>query len=72
MSKVKNNGKQTWSVGDRVRIRYHENMEGRIVELYGPLGPGGAQAYRIEFATEPEPTYAAVLEDQLIRVPSSS
>jgi hypothetical protein len=71
-AKKPKNGKLTWNLGDRVRIRYHENLEGRIVELHGPLGPGGAQVYRIEFAMDPEPMYADVREDQLIPIESKS
>lgn len=68
----KNIGKQTWNLGDRVRIRHSVDMEGRIVELRGPLGPGGAEIYRVELSPEPDATYIEVREDQLIRVPSNS
>ncbi len=40
-------------------------MRGRIVELRGPLGPGGAQIYRIRVAFKPKPSYIEVREDQL-------
>lgn len=58
-----------WRLGDRVQIRHNLNMVGRIVEFRGPLGPGGAQIYRIEFSPEPEPLYAEVREDQMIYLP---
>jgi len=60
--------KQSWNLGDRVRLRY-SNWVGRIVEFRGPLGPGGAQIYRIEVESDPEPIYTEVREDQLIRLP---
>jgi hypothetical protein len=69
MPTPKSKDKHEWNLGDRVRIRHHANMIGQIVELRGPLGPGGAQIYRVEFSSDPEPTYAEVREDQLILLP---
>lgn len=52
-------------LGDRVRIRHYAGNLGRVVELRGPLGPGGAQVYRVQVARKPEPTYIELREDQL-------
>ena len=56
-------------VGDRVRIRYYPHLRARIVELRGPLGPGGAQVYDIRVQSEPKPYHVEVLEDQLEVIP---
>jgi hypothetical protein len=61
-----------FKVGDRVRIRPSHGadgyLKGRIVEALGPLGPKGAQIYRIKFRRKP-PGYVEVLEEQLEAVP---
>lgn len=57
-----------FQVGDRVNIRYSE-WRARIVELRGPLGPGGAFVYRIRIPRKPKSRYIEVLEDQLIPIP---
>jgi hypothetical protein len=57
-------------LGDRVKIRY--GMKGRIVEWRGPLGPGGAQIYRVQTRRKPEPVYIEVREDQLILLPAKA
>jgi hypothetical protein len=61
-----------FKVGDRVRIRPSHPAgsfrKGRVVELRGPLGPKGAQVYRIKFRRKP-PGYVEVLEEQLEAVP---
>lgn len=57
-----------WELGARVSIRYYPDMVGRIVELRGPLGPGGAQIYRVRFPRKPKPFYIEVRGDQLIPV----
>ena len=36
-----------------VRVLYYPDMRGRIVELRGPLGPGGAQRNRVRFRRKP-------------------
>jgi hypothetical protein len=56
-------------LGDRVRILHSTGMKGRIVELRGPLGPGGAQIYRVQFRRRPKPAYVEVREDQLELMP---
>jgi hypothetical protein len=57
-----------FKLGDRVRIRYWGFPNCRIVELRGPLGPGGAQIYRVRYRRKPSPAYIEVREDQLTLV----
>jgi hypothetical protein len=57
---------QIWKVGDLVKIRYSGYPRARIVALRGPLGPGGAQVYRVCYKRKPKPAYAEVLGDQLV------
>ena len=47
-----------------------EACAGRIVELRGPLGPGGVQVYRVLVRRKPEPKYIELMEDQLELVPA--
>jgi hypothetical protein len=54
-----------FNLGDRVKIRHSLGRKGRIVELRGPLGPGGAQVYRVLIQRKPK-KYIEVLEDQLV------
>ncbi len=58
------------TLGDRVTIRNSAGMKGRIVELRGPLGPGGVHIYRVQVRRKPTPAYIEVREDQLEAVPS--
>ncbi len=58
-----------FKVGDRVRILHAHWDPGPIVELRGPLGPGGAQVYRVRLRGKPRPAYIEVREDQLVLVP---
>jgi hypothetical protein len=59
-------------LGDHVRVLHHPKMSGRIVELRGPLGPGGAQIYRVRFPRKPKSMYIELREDQLIPIPTSA
>jgi hypothetical protein len=52
-------------LGDHVLIRHGRGLKGRIVELRGPLGPKGAQVYRVRLRKKPHPVYVEVREDQL-------
>jgi hypothetical protein len=52
-------------IGDRVKIRHISPVYGRVVELRGPLGPGGALIYRIMVRKKPTPSYVEVRADQL-------
>ena len=56
-------------LGDRVRIRNYSGKVGRIAELRGPLGPDGAQIYRVLVRRKPQPAYIEVREDQLEALP---
>ena len=57
-------------LGDRVKIRLSGGLSGKVVELRGPLGPGGAQIYRVQVRSKPEPKYIELREDQLDLVPA--
>jgi hypothetical protein len=59
-----------FNLGDRVKIRRSGGMRGRIVELRGPIGPGGIQIYRVLIRRKPEPTYIELREDQLQLAPA--
>jgi hypothetical protein len=48
-----------FKLGDRVKIRLSGGLRGRVVELRGPLGPGGAQIYRVRVSGKAEPTYTS-------------
>jgi hypothetical protein len=50
-------------IGDRVEIKYF--APGVITELRGPLGPDGAQVYRVRYMRKPRPAYIEVLGSQL-------
>jgi hypothetical protein len=52
-------------VGDHVTIPHTTYPAGRIVESRGPLGPGGAQIYRIRVRDRRKPIYIELREDQL-------
>jgi hypothetical protein len=58
-----------FNLGDRVKIRHSGGMRGRIVELRGPLGPGGIQVYRVLVRRKPERSYIELMEDQLEMAP---
>ena len=58
-------------LGDRVRVLHYPDMRGRIVELRGALGPGGAQIYRVRFPRKPKSMYVELREDQLILIPNT-
>jgi hypothetical protein len=57
-----------FKLGDRVKI-HHWAWSGRIVELRGALGPGGANVYRVRYKRKPRPRYIEVREDQLELIP---
>jgi hypothetical protein len=61
---------QLLQLGDRVKIRNSGGTTARIVELRGPLGPGGVQIYRVRIRRKPKPTYVEVREDQLVAIPA--
>jgi hypothetical protein len=59
----------TFKLGDMVKIRYSGFKKAKIVELRGPLAPGGVQVYRVIVRGKPNPMYVEVREDQLTLVP---
>jgi hypothetical protein len=65
-------GLQVFKVGDLVKIRNSGYPRGRIVELRGPLGPGGAHVYRVRVRRKPKPLYVEVLGDQLEAVATAA
>jgi hypothetical protein len=56
---------QPLKVGDVVKIRHYGITRGKIVELRGPLAPGGKQVYRVIVRRKPTPVYIELSEDQL-------
>jgi hypothetical protein len=62
---------QTFKVGDMVHIRESGRKRGKIVELRGPLGPGGVQVYRVIVRRKPSPVYIELREDQLTAIPAA-
>jgi hypothetical protein len=65
------NGTPAFKLGDRVKIR-HFGFPGKIVELRGPLAPGGVQVYRVKYRRKPSPRYIEVREDQLTLLPAKA
>ncbi len=57
-----------FKLGDRVKIRL-SSLRGRIIELRGPLGPGGVEIYRVRVRRKPTPKDIEVREDQLELIP---
>ena len=63
-----------FNLGDRVKVHHSRGTRARIVELRGPIGPGGVQVYRIVVrrktpGTRPTRTFIDVTEDQLELIP---
>jgi hypothetical protein len=63
---------QPLKLGDYVRILHSAYPRARIVELRGPLGPGGVQIYRVRIGRKRNPIYIELREDQLEPVPAES
>jgi hypothetical protein len=59
----------SFNLGDRVRIKDLAGQVGRIAELRGPLGPGGAPVYRVRVRRKPAVSYIELLGDQLEYLP---
>lgn len=55
--------------GTRVQIRHFFGHRGKVVEWRGPLGPGGAQVYRVRYGPKGRRGYIEVMRDQLIVLP---
>jgi hypothetical protein len=58
-----------FQLGDRVTVRYFPHWRGRIVELRGPLSPGGVQVYGVRIRQKPGSFYVELSEDELILLP---
>ena len=61
-----------FKVGDMVKLQYSGYKRAKIVELRGPLAPGGVQVYRILVRRKPSPAYIEVREDQLELIPANA
>ncbi|MHC5541054.1 hypothetical protein ACYOEI_22765 [Singulisphaera rosea] len=61
----------SFKLGDYVRIKDFAGQVGRITELRGPLGPGGAPVYRVKLPKKPRASYIELLGEQLESLPSS-
>jgi hypothetical protein len=72
MSETNGTTAPTPKLGDRVKLRHAAGMTGRIVELRGPLGPGGAAIYRVQLRRKPKPEYIEVRGDQFEVLPATS
>ena len=59
-------------LGDRVKILHSGYPPARIVELRGPLGPGGAEVYRVRVRLTRKPIYIELLADQLEPIPAET
>jgi hypothetical protein len=63
---------QPLKLGDYVKIKYYPDLRARIVELRGPLGPGGAQVYRVRIRFKPRSIYVELPENHLKVIPAES
>lgn len=71
MAKILKPSIDSLKLGDRVKIKDFAGQIGRIAELRGPLGPGGASVYRVLVQRKPTVCYIELLGDQLEIVPAS-
>ncbi len=69
MAKIQKPNIGSLKLGDRVKIKDFAGKIGRIAELRGPLGPGGAPVYRVLVQRKPTVSYIELLGDQLEIVP---
>jgi hypothetical protein len=68
----KNGSQVEFKLGDMVRILQSGWPRGRIVELRGPLGPGGIEIYRVRVRRKPTTKDIEVRADQLEPIPAAS
>jgi hypothetical protein len=61
-----------FTLGDMVKILRSGYKRAKIIELRGPLGPGGKQVYRVLLRRKPSPVYIEVLEEQLELLPEEA
>ncbi len=66
------NAAPMFKVGDMVKILRSNYKRAKIVELRGPLGPGGKQVYRVIVRRKPSRAYIEVLEEQLVLLPADA
>jgi hypothetical protein len=57
-------------VGDLVKIRNYTIKKGRIIEIRGPLAPGGQQVYRVRVRRKPTPVDIELTADQITLIPT--
>jgi hypothetical protein len=57
-------------LGDHVKLLGSGGLTGRVIEFRGPLGPKGAEVYRIRFRGRPKPAYVEVLAHQIEVLPA--
>jgi hypothetical protein len=57
-------------LGDLVKIRHSGFKRARVVELRGPLAPGGKQVYRVIVRRKPTPMYIELTEDDVELIPA--
>jgi hypothetical protein len=71
LSEASKNPTPLFQVGDRAVIRYSD-WRVRIVELLGPLAPGGMPVYRVRVRIphESKPIRIELREDQLVALPT--
>ena len=59
-------------MGDLVRIPHLGNQRARVVELWGALGPGGTQVYRVRVlqkkGLKTKPIYIDLTEDEVMPI----
>jgi len=59
-----------FKLGDYVRILHSGYDYARIVELRGPLGPGGAPVYDVRIYGTQVPMHAELLGDEMELIPA--
>jgi hypothetical protein len=60
---------EPFKLGDLVKIRHYGGQTARVVELWGPLAPGGIQVYRVRVRGKAKPVYIDLREDQIVLLP---
>lgn len=58
-------------VGTRVVIKYLGGIVGKVVEIRGPLGPGGAMVYRVRSGRRPHRSEVELMEHQFEAIPAA-
>jgi hypothetical protein len=63
---------EDFQVGDWVKISHYGINPGKVIELRGPLGPGGMQIYLVRVRGKGRPKYIELRADQLKRIPADA